>query len=53
VVCGDVQPIEAEAELTDDGVVEVLDGAGVEADVVGGPVGAERIALGRELADEL
>jgi hypothetical protein len=33
-------------------VVEELDGGGVEADVVDRPVGAERVALGRELADE-
>jgi hypothetical protein len=34
-------------------MTEVLDGGGVEADVVRGPVGAERLALRRELADEL
>jgi hypothetical protein len=53
VVGGDVQAVVAEAELADDGVVEVLDGGGVEADVVGGPVGAERLAPCCELADEV
>jgi hypothetical protein len=53
VVGGDVQAIEVQAELADDGVVEVLDRGRVEADVVCGPVGAERLALGRELADEI
>ena len=53
MVGGDVEAVEVEAELADDGVVVVLDGGGVEADVVGGPVGAERVALGGELADEL
>jgi hypothetical protein len=53
VVGGDVQAVEAEAELSDDRVVEVLDGGGVEADVVDRPVGAERVASGRELADEV
>ena len=52
-VGGDVEAVEAEAELADDGVVEVLDGGGVEAHVVRGPVGAERLALGGELADEV
>ena len=46
VVGGDVEAVEAEAELADDGVVEVLDGGGVEADVVCGPVGAERARSG-------
>jgi hypothetical protein len=53
VVCGDVEAVEAEAELADDGVVELLDGGRVEADVVCGPVGAERLALRGELADEI
>ena len=53
MVGGDVQAVEAEAELADDGVVEVLDRGGVEADVVRGPVGAERLALRGELADEV
>jgi hypothetical protein len=53
VVGGDVQAVEAEAELADDGMMEVLDAGGVEADIVGGPVGAEGLALGRELADEV
>ena len=53
MVGGDVHAVEAEAELTDDGVVEELDGGGMEPDVVNRPVGAEGIALGRELADEV
>jgi len=53
VVAGDVEAIEAEAELADDGVVEVLDRRGVEADVVCGPVGAERLALRGQRADEI
>ena len=53
VVGGEVEPVEAQAELADDGVAEVLDGRGVEAHVVRGPVGAERLALRRELADEV
>jgi hypothetical protein len=39
--------------LADDGVVELLGGSGVEAHVVCGPVGAKRLALRRELADEV
>ena len=53
VVGGDVQAVEAEAELADDGMMEVLDRGGVEAHVVCGPLGAERVALGGELADEV
>jgi len=53
VVGGDVEAVEAEAELADGGVVEVLDGGGVEAHIVCGPVGAERFAPGRELAHEV
>jgi hypothetical protein len=53
VIGGDVHAVEAEAKLADDGVVEQLDGGGVEADVVDCPVGAERVAFGRELADEV
>lgn len=50
---GEVHPVVAEGEIADDGVVEVLDAGGVEADVVRGPAGAERLALGCELADEV
>jgi hypothetical protein len=53
VVGGDVHAVEAQAELTDDGVVEELDGGRMEANIVDRPVGAERLALGRELADEV
>jgi hypothetical protein len=40
-------------ELTDDGMVEVLDAGVVEADVVGSPAGAERLTLRCELTDEV
>src|SRR6266536_585339 len=52
-VSGEVQPVEAQAELANDGMVEVLGAGVVEADVVGGPAGAERLALGCEFADEV
>jgi len=45
--------VEAEAELANDGVVEVLIGGSVKPDVVGCPGGAERVASGRELAHEV
>jgi hypothetical protein len=53
VVGGDVQAVEAEPELTYDGVIEVLGGGCMRADVVGRPVSAELLAPGRELADEV
>src|SRR3954447_4090658 len=49
----EVQALEVEAEVAHDRMVEVLDAVEVEADVVRGPVGAERLALGGELADEV
>src|SRR3989442_3036335 len=52
VVCGEVQPVVAQAELTNHGMVELLDTVVVEAHVVRGPAGAERLALCCELADE-
>jgi hypothetical protein len=52
VVGGDVQAVEAEAELADDRMMEVLDRGGVEAHVVCGPVGAERVALGGARIEE-
>jgi hypothetical protein len=42
-----------EGDVADGGVVELLDAGVVEADVVGGPAGAEFGALGGELADEV
>jgi hypothetical protein len=42
-----------ELEVADLGVVEVLDAADVEADVVAGPVLAELVAASGELADEV
>ena len=52
-VCGEVKPVVAQVELAHVGMVEVLYAAVVEADVVRGPAGAERLALGCELADEI
>ena len=42
-----------EFEVADDGVVEALGAGLVGADVVRGPAGAERLAAGGELADEV
>ena len=53
MVSGEVQPVEAQRELANDGMVEVFGAGVVEADVVCGPAGAERLALGCELADEV
>src|SRR6266536_320998 len=53
VVGGEVQPVVAQAELADDGMVEVLDAGVVEAHVVRGPAAAERLASCCELADEV
>src|SRR5438552_6353700 len=53
VVCGEVQPVKAQAELADDGMVELLDAGVVEAHVVRGPAGVERLALCCELADQV
>ena len=43
----------AQAEVADDGVVEVLDAGEVLADVVLGPAGSELLVLGGEFADEV
>ena len=53
MICGEVQPVVAQAELADDGMVELFDAGVVEAHVVRGPAGAERLALCCELADEV
>src|SRR5437870_13789683 len=53
VVCGEVQPVVAQAELADDGMVELLDTGVVEAHVVRRPAGTEHLALCCELADEI
>ena len=42
-----------QVEVADDGVVEEFDAGGVDADVVGGPAGAELFAAGGELADQV
>src|SRR5258708_7348015 len=53
MVGGEVEPGEAQAELADHGMVEVLDADVVEAHVVGGPAGAERLAVLRLALEEL
>jgi hypothetical protein len=45
--------LEGECEVTDDWMMEALDAGVVEPDVVGGPAGAEGLALRRQLADEI
>ena len=52
-VRGEVEPVVAQVELANVGMVEVLDAGVVEADVVRGPAGAERLASCCELADEI
>jgi len=52
-VGGEVEAVVRQVEVADDGMVELLDAGVVEADVVRGPARAERLALGRELADEV
>jgi hypothetical protein len=53
VIRGEVQPVVAQAELTGDRMVEVLDAGVVEAHVVRSPTGTERLAVCCELADEV
>jgi hypothetical protein len=53
VVCSEVQPVVAQAELADRGMVELLDTGVVEAHVVRGPTRPERLAVCCELADEV
>src|SRR5947209_6939819 len=53
VVRWELQAVESEVDVADDGVVEPFDGGVVEADVVLRPAGAERLALGGEFADEV
>jgi hypothetical protein len=45
--------LEGQAEIADDQVMKVLGAGLVDADVVGGPSGAERLALRRQLSDEV
>src|ERR671923_2327141 len=52
-VGGEFHAVVSEGEVADDRVVEVLGAGVVEADVVGGPAGAELGALGGEFADEV
>ncbi len=49
---GQFHGFEGEVEVADDGVVEFLVSGAVEADVVGGPAGAEILAAGGEFADQ-
>src|SRR3954452_4491704 len=44
---------EAEFQIADDGVMEVLGAGAVQADVVGGPAGTKVLAAGAELTDEV
>lgn len=53
VVGSDVQAVETQAELANDGVAEVLDSGSVKPNVVGCPVRAKRVASGRELTHEV
>jgi hypothetical protein len=48
-----VQPVVAQAEVANDGMVELLDAGVVEAHVVRGPADAERLAVCCEVADEI
>jgi hypothetical protein len=52
-VGGEFHRFVGELEVADDRVVESFGAGVVEADVVGRPFGAERFALGGELADEI
>ena len=52
-VGGKLHGLEVEVEGADDGVAESLAAGPVEADVVGGPPGAEVLATGGKLADQL
>src|SRR3954470_22553181 len=52
-VGGQGQRVVVQSQVPDDRVVEDLDSAGVLSDVVAGPAGAELVAAGRELPDEL
>src|SRR6266508_4470820 len=53
VVCSEVEPVVAQAELANHGMVEALDARVVETHVVRGPAGAKQLAVGCELADEI
>src|SRR4051794_12275894 len=52
-VRGQRKGLEGQVEVSDDGVVEELDAAGVDADVVCGPSLAELFAAGGELPDQV
>src|SRR5947209_6216987 len=50
---GEFHSVVGGGDVRDDGVTEFLGAGVVEADVVGGPAGAELVALGGKLADQL
>ena len=52
-VSPELHHLERQAEVSDDRVVNMLDARLVDADVVRGPSGAERLALRRQLSDEV
>src|SRR6202040_407770 len=52
-VGGEVEGLVGKGEVADGGVMEPLDPGAVEADVVRGPPGAEVLAAGGQLADEV
>ena len=52
-VGGEIQGFEGEGEVADDGMVEALGAGAVEADIVRGPPGAEVLAAGGQLADQV
>ena len=53
VFAGQFHGLEGEVQVADDGVVQLLAAGAVEAHVVGRPPGPERLAAGRQLADEV
>ena len=52
-VGGQFHRVEVEGEFADDGVLGVFDAGAVQADVVGGPAGAEQFAAGGQLPDQI
>ena len=52
-VGGQVHDFVGQVEVADDGMVEVLTSGAVQADVVGGPAGAEGVTAGGQFADQI
>jgi hypothetical protein len=50
---GQREGLKRQLQVPDDRVVEALDAAGVDPDVVGGPSGPELVAAGRQLPDQV